>query len=57
MIIRKVTGDRDAFLTELRAVLRLDPRDDDIRIRAGGAIEINGNRVREVKEWLGGLGF
>ena len=56
-IIRKVTGDQDAFLSELRAVLRLDPRDDDIRIRAGGTIEINGNRVREVKEWLGGLGF
>jgi len=56
-IIRKVTGDQDAFLSELRAVLHLDPRDDDIRIRAGGTIEINGNRVREVKEWLGGLGF
>mmetsp|Transcript_28157 Transcript_28157/g.81402 ORF Transcript_28157/g.81402 Transcript_28157/m.81402 type:complete len:215 (+) Transcript_28157:51-695(+) len=56
-IIRKVTGDRDAFLAELRAVLRIDPRDDDVRIRAGGNIEVNGNRVREVKQWLGGLGF
>ena len=56
-IIRKVAGDQDAFLSELRAVLGLDPRNDDIRIRAGGTIEVNGNRVREVKEWLGGLGF
>jgi hypothetical protein len=55
--IRKVTGDRDAFLSELRAVLGLDPRNDDIRIRTGGTIEVNGNRVREVKEWLGRLGF
>mmetsp|Transcript_16043 Transcript_16043/g.32283 ORF Transcript_16043/g.32283 Transcript_16043/m.32283 type:complete len:210 (+) Transcript_16043:188-817(+) len=56
-IIRRVTGDRDAFLTELRAALGLPPRDDGIRIRTGGTIEVNGNRVREVKEWLGGLGF
>lgn len=56
-IIRGVTGDRDAFLTELRAVLGLPTRDDGIRIRTGGTIEVNGNRVREVKEWLGGLGF
>lgn len=56
-IIRKVTGDRDAFLSELRAVLGLSTRDAGIRIRTGGTIEVNGNRVREVKEWLGGLGF
>ena len=56
-IIRKVTGDREAFVSELRAVLGLSPRDEAIRIRAGGNIEVDGNRVREVKEWLGGLGL
>ncbi|KAL9184459.1 hypothetical protein ACHAXT_002545 [Thalassiosira profunda] len=28
-----------------------------IRIRSGGAIEVNGDRAREVKKWLAGLGF
>lgn len=61
--IRKVTGDRDIFLNELRISLDLpppkngNPRDDAIRIRTGGTIEVQGNRVREVKEWLAGLGF
>lgn len=61
--IKRVSGDRDAFLSELRSVLNLpapangNPRDDAIRIRTGGTIEVNGNRVREVKEWLAGLGF
>ena len=61
--IRKVTGDRDAFLQELRSVLQLpppkngNPRDDPICIRVGGTIEVNGNRVREVRDWLAGLGF
>ena len=28
-----------------------------IRIRSGGAIEVNGDRAREVKKWPAGLGF
>lgn len=59
--IKKVSGDRDVFLNELRAVLQIpipkNPRDDTIRIRTGGTIEIKGNRVQEVKTWLAGLGF
>jgi len=59
--IKKVTGDTDLFLRELRAVLEIprpkNPRDDKIRIRAGGTIEVDGNYVRNVKEWLTGLGF
>lgn len=30
---------------------------ETIRTHVGGAIEVNGNRVREVREWLYGLGF
>ena len=61
--IRKVSGDRDEFIREIRSVLQLPPitsgkaSDDNIRVRTGGTIEINGNRVRELKEWLAGLGF
>ena len=59
--IKKVSGDREAFLTELRAVLQIpvakNPNDETIRIRTGGTIELKGNRTREVKEWLAGLGF
>jgi len=61
--IKKVTGDRDLFIRELRSVLALPPpkngdsRLDAIRIRVGGTIEVKGNRTREVKLWLAGLGF
>jgi hypothetical protein len=59
--IKKVTGDNDAFLSELRARLELpkmkNERDETIRIRTGGTVEIKGNRVLEVKHWLAGLGF
>jgi len=59
--IKKVTGDQDLFLKELRAVLQMPkpkhPRDDGIRVRTGGTIEVDGNHVRDVKEWLTGLGF
>lgn len=61
--IKKVTGDRDLFLKELRSNLELpapkngDSRLDPIRIRVGGTIEVKGNRTREIKEWLAGLGF
>ena len=58
-IIKKITGDKEIFLNELRAVLGIGVEDhDSIQIRASGAtIEVNGNRVREVKLWLAGLGF
>lgn len=60
-LVKKVTGDRETFLKELRAVLQMpkpnNPRDDKIKVRAGGTIEVDGNHVRNVKEWLTGLGF
>jgi hypothetical protein len=58
-IIKKITGDKQIFLNELRAVLGLGVDDQEsIRVRASGAtIEVNGNRVREVKHWLAGFGF
>lgn len=59
--IKKVSGDRGLFLNELRAALQIpipkNPREDTIRVRTGGTIEIKGNRVLEVKTWLAGLGF
>lgn len=57
--IKKVSGDQAAFLSELRAALQIPKvgKDDSIRIRTGGTIEIKGNRVQEVKQWLAGLGF
>ena len=58
-IIKKVTGDKEIFLNELRAVLGVGVDDhESIRVRASGStFEINGNRVREIKQWLGGFGF
>jgi len=57
-IIRKVNGDLDAFLHELRAVLKIHEPKKNIRVRTGGcAIEINGEYGREVRAWLVGLGF
>ncbi|CAB9503046.1 Mitochondrial large subunit ribosomal protein (Img2) [Seminavis robusta] len=61
--VKKVTGDRDLFIRELRSVLELPPpkngnaRLDPIRVRVGGTIEVKGNRTREIKAWLAGLGF
>lgn len=59
--IKKVSGDQEAFLNELRATLQIATmpagKDDSIRIRTGGTVEIKGNRVQEVKQWLAGLGF
>ena len=59
--IKKVSGDQEIFLSELRSVLQMpapqNPKDDPIRIRTGGTIEVKGNRVKEVKYWLAGLGF
>jgi len=57
-IIRKISGDRDYFVKELRAVLKLSPDTTDIRLRASGTVvEVKGNRTREIKSWLAGLGF
>lgn len=47
-LIRKVTGDIDAFIAELRIVLdlpvpiNLNPNYDKICMRTGGTIEIDG---------------
>lgn len=57
-IIRKVKGDLDAFIQELRAVLKIHDAQKDVRVRtAGCAIEVNGSHGREVRAWLAGLGF
>lgn len=53
--IKKVTGDQNVFLKELESTLQVPS--NEVRIRTGGTIEINGNRVRDVKLWLAGLGF
>ena len=59
--IKKVSGDQDAFIQELRATLEIpipnNPVDDVIRVRTGGTIEVKGNHVRPVRTWLAGLGF
>jgi hypothetical protein len=60
-LIKKIEGDREKFMKELRAVLQIttpkNPKEDVIRERTGGAIEVRGNHVRQVREWLAGLGF
>eukprot|EP00555_Chaetoceros_dichaeta_P014844 CAMPEP_0198250904 /NCGR_PEP_ID=MMETSP1447-20131203/1916_1 /TAXON_ID=420782 /ORGANISM="Chaetoceros dichaeta, Strain CCMP1751" /LENGTH=135 /DNA_ID=CAMNT_0043935811 /DNA_START=441 /DNA_END=848 /DNA_ORIENTATION=+ len=58
-IVRKITGDKEIFVEELKAALSISPDDHkSISWRAGGTkIELNGNRTREVKAWLAGLGF
>lgn len=61
--VRKVSGNVEVFLRELRSVLGIPPPlpgknlDDPVRVRTGGTIEVQGNRVREIKDWLAGLGF
>lgn len=54
--VKKIVGDRDLFVQEMRSALQL-PLDSPVRIRVGGTIEVDGNRSREVREWLAGLGF
>jgi len=56
-VIRKVKGDHEAFVREIRAVLKIHNRKKNIRIRAGDVIEVNGKHVREMKTWLANLGF
>jgi len=56
--IKRVSGDRDFFLNELRAALQIPiSSKNSIRIRTGGTVEVKGNRVQEVQKWLGSLGF
>ena len=59
--IKKVTGDQEAFVQELRAALKIpiyqNAADDVIRVRTGGTIEVKGNHVRSVRTWLASLGF
>jgi len=59
--IKKVTGDRDLFINELRALVNLprphNPNDDKIKIKTGGTIEVHKNVSGKVKRWLAGLGF
>jgi hypothetical protein len=54
--VKKIVGDRDLFEQELRSALQL-PMSAPVRVRVGGAIELDGNHAREVREWLAGLGF
>ena len=56
--IKRVSGDQDTFIEELASVLEIPPeKQTQIRVRTGGTIEIDGNRVTEVKTWLQSLGF
>ena len=59
--MKKIKGDLDRFVLELRAVLEIpipkNPKEDRIRIRAGGNIEVDGHHVKSVRDWLAGLGF
>lgn len=52
-IVRKINGDAGALRDELSRVLGEDAR-VDLRV---GRVEVDGNRVKEVKTWLAGLGF
>lgn len=54
--IKKVTGDVDIFLDELKRN-KIGGDATEIRIRTGGTIELKGNHVKAIKLWLAGLGF
>ena len=54
--IKKIKGDQDVFIQELRAALQI-PFEEPVKVRVGGTVEIPGNRARDVREWLAGLGF
>jgi len=62
-VIRKVSGDRQAFVQELVAVISSTDAYKDgkkevkYRIRTGGNIEVDGIHIKNVREWLAGLGF
>ena len=52
-IVRKISGDAGALRTELGKVLGGSAR-VDVQV---GRVELDGNRVKEIKAWLAGLGF
>ena len=51
-VVRKVTGDIDAFRTELSKVVSNSPINDKM-----GRLEVNGIHSQKVKLWLTRLGF
>ncbi len=51
-IVRRVSGNLDEFVRELRCVCA-----EDRIIRRGGGFQVPGNHVKAVKNWLYGLGF
>mmetsp|Transcript_1574 Transcript_1574/g.2232 ORF Transcript_1574/g.2232 Transcript_1574/m.2232 type:complete len:200 (-) Transcript_1574:163-762(-) len=59
--IKKIKGDRERFIQELRAVLKIEtpknPKEDTIQVRTGGTVEVVGNHLHQVRHWLAGLGF
>lgn len=59
-IVRKVSGDHQAFVREVAATLGMtsDDMEKKIRIKSGGStIEIDGRWSKDVRSWLAGLGF
>jgi len=58
-LIRKITGDKDLFLQELKSVLEIAPNDEKSTTwrATKTTLEVNGNQTKKIKEWLGGLGF
>ena len=58
-IIRKVTGDKSTFISEMGIAIGLSEGDlqKSVRIRAGGTIEVSGLHVANIRQWLVGLGF
>eukprot|EP00594_Rhizosolenia_setigera_P013956 CAMPEP_0178960412 /NCGR_PEP_ID=MMETSP0789-20121207/12951_1 /TAXON_ID=3005 /ORGANISM="Rhizosolenia setigera, Strain CCMP 1694" /LENGTH=150 /DNA_ID=CAMNT_0020643761 /DNA_START=348 /DNA_END=800 /DNA_ORIENTATION=- len=59
-VVRKVKGDLEVFLNEMRIHLGLAPKEfsDMVKIRASGTtVEIKGIHTKEIRSWLVGLGF
>jgi hypothetical protein len=58
-IIRKIKGDKERFLQELKAELSISPDDTTSIIwrGSGTSLEVNGNRNLEIKQFLARLGF
>ena len=53
--IKKVHGNVEVFLNELCGTLQIPP--SHIRTRVGGTLEVKGNHMWTIKQWLAGLGF
>lgn len=58
-IIRKVSGDKNAFISEMGIALGMPEKHitEAVRIRVGGNIEVNGIHTMKIRTWLAGLGF